>query len=128
MQSSGDQMGHTSRNKRGKPTPHNRWRKKTLYSYKKFIETTNPRKMQTANEPITTARTACRHFALKSHGMTHYGNCIDHDFVKVEMPCKEEDKWVQYHDGQTLLKVPFIMYADFREYTRTHGKEQQRAN
>ena len=25
---------------------------------------------------------------------------------------KEEDKWVQYHDGQKQFKVPFIMYAD----------------
>ena len=29
------------------------------------------------------------------------------------MPWKEEDKWVQYHDGQKQFKVPFIMYADF---------------
>ena len=33
---------------------------------------------------------------------------------KVEMPWKEEDKYVQYHDGQkSSSKVPFIMYADF---------------
>ena len=44
---------------------------------------------------------------------THYANCIDHDFVKVEMPHREEDKYVQYHDGQKQFKVPFIMYADF---------------
>ena len=29
------------------------------------------------------------------------------------MSCEEEDKWVQYHDGQKQFKVPFIMYADF---------------
>ena len=29
------------------------------------------------------------------------------------MPWKEEDKYVQYHDGQKQFKVPFIMYADF---------------
>ena len=29
------------------------------------------------------------------------------------MPWKEEDKWVQYHDGRNSLKVPFVMYADF---------------
>ena len=30
----------------------------------------------------------------------------------IEMPWKEEDKWVQYHDAQKQFKVPFIMYAD----------------
>ena len=44
---------------------------------------------------------------------THYTNCIDHDFVKVELPHREEDKYVHYHDGQKQFKVPFIMYADF---------------
>ena len=29
------------------------------------------------------------------------------------MPWREEDKYVQYHDGQKQFKVPFIMYADF---------------
>ena len=29
------------------------------------------------------------------------------------MPQREEDKYVQYHDGQKQFKVPFIMYADF---------------
>ena len=28
------------------------------------------------------------------------------------MPWREEDKYVQYHDGQKQFKVPFIMYAD----------------
>ena len=52
-------------------------------------------------------------FNARSSRDTHYANCINHDFVKVEMPWKEEDKWVQYHDGQKQFKVPFIMYADF---------------
>ena len=52
-------------------------------------------------------------FNSQSSRDEHYGNCIDHDFVKVEIPLKEEDKYVQYHDGQKQFKVPFIMYADF---------------
>ena len=42
----------------------------------------------------------------------HYKYCIDHEAVKISMPT-EKDKWLQYHDGQKQLKVPFIMYADF---------------
>ena len=29
------------------------------------------------------------------------------------MSWKEEDEWVQYHDGQYQFKVPFAIYADF---------------
>ena len=43
----------------------------------------------------------------------HYGNCIDHKAVQTEISWKEKDKWVQYHNGQKQLKVPFIMYAGF---------------
>ena len=52
-------------------------------------------------------------FCTEKSRETHYANCMDHDFVKVEMPNREEDKYVQYHDGQKQFKVPFIMYADF---------------
>ena len=52
-------------------------------------------------------------FRTESSRDKHYGNCVDHDAVKTEMPWKEEDKWVQYDAGQNQFKVPFAMYADF---------------
>ena len=52
-------------------------------------------------------------FRTESSRDKHYANCVDHDAVKIEMPWKEEDKWVQYHGGQNQFKVPFAMYADF---------------
>ena len=52
-------------------------------------------------------------FRTESSRDKHYANCVDHDAVKIEMPWKEEDKWVQYHDGQNQFKVPFAMYANF---------------
>ena len=39
-------------------------------------------------------------FRTESSRDKHYANCVDHDAVKIEMPWKEENKWVQYHDGQ----------------------------
>ena len=59
---------------------------------------------------------------------THYANCINHDFVKVEMPHREEDKYVQYHYGQKQFKVPFIMYADFESILEPMENRQQRAS
>ena len=67
-------------------------------------------------------------FHSQSSRDKHYGNCIDHEAIKTEMPQREEDKWVQYHDGQKQFKVPFIMYADFENHPRTYGREQQRAS
>ena len=52
-------------------------------------------------------------FNLQSSRDKHYGNCIDHKAVQIEMPWKEKDKYDQYHNGEKQFKVPFIMYADF---------------
>jgi len=42
----------------------------------------------------------------------HYEYCSSHGDVKIKMP-NEENKWLQYHDGQCQFKVPFMLYADF---------------
>ena len=51
-------------------------------------------------------------FSTESARDKHYEYCSSHGKVKVEMPA-EKDKWLQYHDGQQQLKVPFMLYADF---------------
>ena len=51
-------------------------------------------------------------FSIRSRNK-HYINCIDYEAVTTEMPWKEEDKYVQYHDWQKQFKALFIMYADF---------------
>ena len=43
-------------------------------------------------------------FNSQSSRDKHYGNCIDHEAVQIEMPQREEDKWVQYHDGRNSLR------------------------
>ena len=71
----------------------------------------------------------CLHgFRTEKSRDKHYGNCIDHEAVKTEMPQREEDKYVQYHDGQKQFKVPFIMYADFESILEPMEREQQRAS
>ena len=50
-------------------------------------------------------------FKEESSRDEHVGYCIDNESVKVEMPHK--NPIVQYSDGQSQFKVPFIMYADF---------------
>ena len=64
-------------------------------------------------------------FNSRSSRDEHYGNCIDHKAVQIEMPQREEDKWVQYHDGQKQFKVPFIMYADFESILEPMKKEKK---
>ena len=43
-------------------------------------------------------------FRIESSIDNYYANCVDHDAVKIEMPCKEEDKWVQYQGGRISLR------------------------
>ena len=50
-------------------------------------------------------------FKEESSRDEHIGYCIDNESVKVEMPHK--NPIVQYSDGQSQFKIPFIMYADF---------------
>ena len=42
----------------------------------------------------------------------HYTYCKDNESVKIEMP--ELGSFVKFHDGQNQLKVPFMMYVEFR--------------
>ena len=44
--------------------------------------------------------------------------------MKTEIPRKEEDKYVQYHDSQKQLKVPFVMYADFESILESLEKNK----
>ena len=53
------------------------------------------------------------HLTHKVHEISTMVIASDHEAVKVEMPWREEDKYVQYHDGEKQFKVPFIMYPDF---------------
>ena len=38
--------------------------------------------------------------------------CKDNEVVRIQMP--KEGSFMNFHDGQNQLKVPFIMYADFK--------------
>ena len=42
----------------------------------------------------------------------HFECCKDNEVVRIEMP--KEGSFVEFHDGQNQLKVPFEMYADFK--------------
>ena len=42
----------------------------------------------------------------------HYEYCSSNGHVKVNMP-NEEKKWLTFHDGQYLFKVPIMLYSDF---------------
>ena len=70
----------------GESTPHNRWRKEALYSYKEFIETTNKGKckQQTSLSLLPELLAGILHWKVTRN--EHYANCIDHDAVKTEMP------------------------------------------
>ena len=41
----------------------------------------------------------------------HFEYCKDIEAVRIEMP--KEGSFVEFHDGQKQIKVPFVMYADF---------------
>ena len=51
-------------------------------------------------------------FRTESARDKHDNYCSSNCEVKVKMS-EDEDKWLQYHDGQFQFKVPFILYADF---------------
>ena len=51
-------------------------------------------------------------FTTESARNKHYEYCSGNGEVKIKMP-KENEKWLQYHDGQQQFKVPFMLYADF---------------
>ena len=42
----------------------------------------------------------------------HFEYCKDNKLVRIEMP--KEDSFMEFHNGQNQLKVPFAMYADFK--------------
>ena len=43
----------------------------------------------------------------------HVKYCVDHRAVRIDMP--EENSFVRFHSGQYHFKVPFVIYADFKE-------------
>ena len=51
-------------------------------------------------------------FRTESARDKHYEHCSSNGHVKVNMP-NEKEKWSNFHDGQYLFKVPFMLYADF---------------
>ena len=50
-------------------------------------------------------------FTLESSRDEHQVYCEDNETVSVEMPSK--GSMVEFYDGQSQFKVPFMMYADF---------------
>ena len=50
-------------------------------------------------------------FSLEESRDKHYEYCKDNEAVRIEMP--KEGSFVEFHNGQNQLKVPFVMYADF---------------
>ena len=54
-------------------------------------------------------------FRTESARDKHYKYCSSHGEVSVKMP-EERGKWLKFHDGQCQFKVPFMLYADFREH------------
>ena len=55
----------------------------------------------------------------------HYEYCKDNESVRIKMP--KEGSFVEFHDGQNQLKVPFVMYADFEAILKP-TKENVRLN
>ena len=53
----------------------------------------------------------------------HFEYCKDNKEVRIEMP--KESSFVEFHDGQNQLKVPFTMYARLRGYPRTNKSQIQ---
>ena len=54
----------------------------------------------------------CFHsYATKKRLKKHERICRDHDFCYLKMP-DENNKILKYIQGEKLLKVPFIIYAD----------------
>ena len=47
----------------------------------------------------------------------HSEYCKDNEAVRIEMPKK--NSFVKFHDGQSQLKVLFIMYVDFEAILET---------
>ena len=45
--------------------------------------------------------------------------------MKTEMPWKEKDRYVEYHDGKKQFKVLFIMYADFENILKPMEKNSK---
>ena len=50
-------------------------------------------------------------FTQESSRDEHHVYCENNETVRVEMPRKEST--VEFYDGQSQFKVPFMMYADF---------------
>ena len=50
-------------------------------------------------------------FTLESSRDEHYAYCINNEIVRVEM--LKKGSVIEFYDGQTQFKVPFMMYADF---------------
>ena len=48
----------------------------------------------------------------------HMPYCLTHGAQRTEIP-SEENKWLNYSDVSKQLKVPFVVYADFKCITET---------
>lgn len=61
----------------------------------------------------------CLHgFIRESLLIDHVPYCSTHAPQKIQMPDKEEDRWVKFKDYAKGLKVPFTIFADFECFTR----------
>ena len=49
----------------------------------------------------------------------HENLCKNHDYYYVEMP-NEDNKILKYNHEENFLKVPFIIYADFKSFLETN--------
>ena len=59
----------------------------------------------------------CLHGFLKQSTLDrHVEDCSKIGAQKVVLP-DEDDRWVQFKSIQKMLKVPFVIYADFESYT-----------
>ena len=60
----------------------------------------------------------CFHsYRTKNKVEEHKKICENHNYCHVEMPTKNNNI-IKYNQGEKSIKLPFVVYADFRMFTR----------